>query len=79
MKTLENTIAIPNKSFTVTSNDINNNNALLSNILYNKMEKFSIDVVLSKSDIAFPNPRLYKLQILKNAYLNDTLLLNSKI
>lgn len=79
MKNFENIIAIPKKSFTVTSKDINNNNALLSNILYNEMEGFSKNTVLSKSDIAYPNPRLYKLEILKNAYLNDTLLLKSQI
>ncbi|WP_111707440.1 hypothetical protein [Lutibacter citreus] len=79
MNTIENIIAIPRKSFTVTTNDINNNNALLSNILYNKMEGFSKDIVLNKSNIDFPNPRLYKLELLKNAYLNDTLHLKSKI
>ena len=79
MKTLENLITSPTKKFTVTANDTNNNNALLSNILYNKMEHFSKDVINNQIDIASPNPKLYKLQILKNAHLGDCLLLKSQI
>ncbi|REE82090.1 hypothetical protein BX611_1633 [Lutibacter oceani] len=79
MKTLENLIATPKKRFTVTPNTTNNNNALLSNILYSEMEHFSKEVILKKTVLAHPTPRLYKLQILKNAYLNDNLSLTSQI
>ncbi|SNR31305.1 hypothetical protein [Lutibacter flavus] len=79
MKTLENSITSPTKNFTVTANDTNKSNALLSNILYNEMEHFSKDVINKQTHIAYPIPQLYKLQILKNAHLGDRLLLKSQI
>lgn len=69
----------PETNFIVTKNDINNNKALLPNILYENMETFATTIIKSNPDISNSTPRLYKLEILKNAFLDDKLLLHSKI
>ena len=79
MNTTKNLVASPKKRFIVTPNTTNNNNALLPNVLYSEMEHFSKEVILNKIALLHPTPQLYKLQILKNAYLNDTLSLKSQI
>ncbi|PCI07741.1 MAG: hypothetical protein COB73_07815 [Flavobacteriaceae bacterium] len=43
------------------------------------MEAFAIDIVISNQELNIPNPRLSKLNILKNAYLNDVLKVKSRI
>lgn len=79
MKTLENPYKSPEKHFTVTENDINAKNELHLNILYHEMENFVSKIISDNFYFAYPIPRLYKLQLLKNAFLNDQLLLKSKI
>ncbi|SDX85848.1 hypothetical protein SAMN05444411_110119 [Lutibacter oricola] len=79
MKTFENKIANPNTNFTVTKSTVNNNNALLSNVLYTEMENFVKKVISEHSDIVYATPRLYKLQILKNAYLDENLSITGQI
>ncbi|UMB61594.1 hypothetical protein MHL31_05155 [Lutibacter sp. A80] len=79
MKTSTNNTINNSNIFTVTTKDINKNNALLPAVLYNKMETFVKEKITKKADIVHPIPRLYKLQILKNAYLKDQLVLNSQI
>ena len=79
MKTIENTYISPEKYFTVTKKDTNNNNALLTNVLYNEMESFVKNIIITHKDTVVPIPKLYKLQVLKNAFLNDKLLLKSQI
>lgn len=79
MKTLQFTSTNPEKNFTVSKNDINNNKALLPNVLYKKMEGFVATIILNNPDITTLNPKLYQLEILENAFLNDKLLLQSNI
>ncbi|SFS29949.1 hypothetical protein [Lutibacter maritimus] len=79
MKTLENTYTSPERNFTVTEKDINNKNALLTHVLYNEMEDFVKSIITKHAYMAFPLPQLYKLQLLKNAFLNDKLLIKSQI
>jgi len=79
---MKNTIHIPIVStarFTVAVDQINSNRALLPIVLYEKMEKFAIDLVIKKQNLNIPNPSLTKLNILKNAYLNDILKVKSHI
>jgi len=79
MKTPENTTTNHSNIFTITLNDINTSNALLPAVLYSKMETFVKEKITEHIDIVYPIPQLLKLQILKNAYLEDELILNSKI
>ncbi len=79
MKTLQNIFTIPEKQFTVTIKEINNNKALLPNALYNQMERFVSSIISDRPDIDHQSLQLFKLQILKNAYLNDTLLIKAQI
>jgi|GEM_PF-3362789 len=79
MKTTENTYKSPEKLFTVTKNDINTKKELHLNILYNEMENFVSNIISDNFYFAYPVPRLYKLQLFKNAILNDQLLIKSKI
>ena len=69
----------PEKNFTVHKKDTNNSKALLSNVLYNEMEQFVATIITNHKDLVYPTPQLFKLQILKNAYLNDKLILNAQI
>ena len=79
MKTLENLYTKPERHFTVTEKDINNHNALLTNVLYNEMEDFVKSIITKHAYKTFAIPQLYKLQLLKNAFLNDKLLIKSQI
>lgn len=79
MKTLQNTPTNPEKFFTVTKKDINNNKALLPNVLYETMEKFVNSIAVNNTEISNTAPRLYKLEILRNAFLHDKLLITSQI
>ncbi|NLP57010.1 hypothetical protein [Lutibacter sp. B1] len=79
MKTLQNQFTSPEKYYTVKKTDTNNNNILLPNILYTQMEYFATNVILSNTSIAYPIPQLYKLQLLKNVYTDDTLAFKAQI
>ena len=79
MKTLQYQLTNPKTYFTVTKNDINNSNALLPNVLYETMEEVVNTIILNNPDIANIPPRLCQLKLLKNAFLNDKLLLQSNI
>lgn len=79
MKTLNYNPTNPITYFKVTENDINNNKALLPNTLYNVMQEFVTSIIAKNPDIANTTPKLYKLEILKNAFLDDQLLIASKI
>lgn len=79
MKTLENTYTSPERHFTVTEKDTNTKNALLTHVLFNEMEDFVKSIIAKHAYMAFPLPELYKLQLLKNAFLNDKLLIKSQI
>ncbi len=65
--------------FTVTIEQINNKKTLLPHVLYKKMETFVLKSVNPFEQIIITKPTLKKLNILKNAYLNDRLQLNSVI
>ena len=79
MKTLQNIFTSPEKYFTVTKKEINNNKALLPNVLYDQMDRFVSSIISDHANITHQSPQLFKLQILKNAYLNDTLLIKAQI
>lgn len=79
MKTILYTPTNPEKYFTVTKNDINNNKALLPNVLYETMEEFVSTIILNNPEITNVSPKLYQLEILENAFLNEKLLLQSNI
>ena len=79
MKTLQNRISSPEKHFTVTKKEINNNKALLTNVLYNEMEQFVKTLIPDNKNSAQCRPKLMQLQILKNAYLKDRLHFKGKI
>lgn len=79
MNSLQTINTSPENNFIVTRKDINNSNALLSNVLYKKMEFFVKSIISEKFDISNPIPKLMKLQILRNAYLKDRLHINSQI
>lgn len=79
---MKNTLNIPITStskFTVAVDQINNNRVLLPIVLYEKMENFAINLVIKNQGLNIPNPNLTKLNILKNAYLNDVLKVKSRI
>lgn len=65
--------------FTVAVNEINNSRALLPFILYKKMEQYAQSSAFPFKDHLISRPILLKLNMLKNAYLNDQLLLDSHI
>ena len=65
--------------FTVAVNEINNSRALLPFILYGKMEKHAQSSAFPFKEYVISRPILLKLNILKNAFLNDQLQLHSHI
>lgn len=69
----------PKFCFTVTKKDINNHNTLLPAILYREMQKFASTIIANNAEVINAPAKLYKLDILKNAFLNDTLVIQSKI
>ena len=79
MKNYINTSRIPTDQFTVAVNQVNNSRALLPVILYDKMEKFAMTSICSFPYLIVSEPTLYKLNILKNAFLNDKLQIKSRI
>jgi hypothetical protein len=79
MKALQNLFSNPQTKFKVTKNNTNNNKALLPNILYQQMEDFVLILLSNQDQFIQENPKLIKLKLLKNAYLNDTLHLNAEI
>jgi hypothetical protein len=79
MKTLQNLFSNPQKTFKVTKKDINNNQVLLPNILYQKMVDFVLDLIGNENNLVSEKPKITKLKLLKNAYLNDYLHFNTEI
>ena len=72
-------IAIPKTNFTVSNNIVNNSNALLPNILFNKIEDFANETIHEHFNMISSNAEFYKLQLLKNAFLNDTVNISGQI
>ena len=75
MKNLQKT----NNNFIVAIDQINNSKTLLPFILYNKMELFAEHAALPFKDFIVSKPNLSKLNILRNAFLNDRLILKSQV
>lgn len=65
--------------FTVAINQINNSKALLPHVLYKEMVAFVLESTNPLQNIIVSKPTLNKINILKNAFLNDILLLHSSI
>ena len=79
---MENSITNNNRNtsqFTVAINQINNSKTLLPHVLYKEMEAFVLNSVSPFQNIIDSKPTLKKLNILKNAFLNDILQLNSTV
>ena len=68
-----------NNRFTVDKNQINNSNALLPYILFKKMELYTLEATNNYHEYINSKPQLMKLNILKNAFLNDQLQIDSHI
>ena len=79
MKTYINNSTSNTSRFIVAINQINNSKTLLPYVLYIKMEELAIQSINPFNDIVDSKPSLKKLNILKNAFLNDKLLLKSSI
>lgn len=67
------------KTYTIPKNAVNKSNAILPNTLRNEMEAFITSILTDSKEINLDKLHLYKLQILKNAYLNDELVFSSQI
>lgn len=65
--------------FIVAINQINNSKALLSHVLYTKMVDVALKSVNPFNEMIVSKPKLHKLEILKNAFLNDKIVLKSSI
>jgi hypothetical protein len=79
MKALQNIFSTPKKNFKVTKYDINNNQALLPNVLYKQMETFVQSLIANQENKLCKTIKLTKLKLLKNAYLNDKLQINAEV
>jgi hypothetical protein len=65
--------------FTVAIDQINNSKTLLPHVLYKEMEAFVLKCTNPLQKNIVSKPTLSKINILKNAFLNDILQLNSSI
>ncbi|MCF6279830.1 MAG: hypothetical protein L3J14_05720 [Flavobacteriaceae bacterium] len=79
MKNFINNNAKNTSNFTVAINHVNNSKTLLPYVLYQKMEEFVLKSTNPFEHIIISKPALKKLNILKNAFLNDKLQLSSYI
>ncbi len=79
MKNYINTSRKTTAEFTVAINDVNKSRTLLPIVLYDKMNKFAMNSIYSFQGLITSEPTLYKLNILKNAFLNDRLKIKSRI
>ncbi|MFC2109466.1 hypothetical protein ACFLRU_03670 [Bacteroidota bacterium] len=66
-------------SYTVTKKDVNENKALLPNVLFNTMESTAMKSLVSIKDHLNVDQNLFKLNLLKNAYLKDHLKITHKV
>lgn len=77
MNSLKTTSYTTPEYFTVTPEEVNNNNALLTNVLYNRMTDY-IETLASYLPTDFKeHPKLYRLKVLQNAYLGETMKISS--
>lgn len=79
MKNYINTSRKTTDKFTVAIRDVNNSRTLLPIVLYDKMNIFAMNSIYSFQGLITAEPTLYKLNILKNAFLNDKLHIKSRI
>ncbi|MDV7188151.1 hypothetical protein R3X25_12735 [Lutibacter sp. TH_r2] len=79
MKIPEYKIATPKTNFTVTDQFVNNSKTLLPNVLFNKIEEFANSTIHEHFNEVYTNAEFYKLQMLKNAFLNDTINVSGQI
>ncbi|MDT0551760.1 hypothetical protein [Urechidicola vernalis] len=70
---------IKNTEFIVAVDQINNSRALLPFVLFKKMESYSLYATLPYKEFISSKPNLTKLEILKNAFLNDKLQIKSHL
>ena len=66
--------------FTVSEDHVNHENkALLPFVLYDKMESTAIQSIIAYKNILNTQHRTFKLNVLKNAYLDDALVIKNQI
>lgn len=65
--------------FKISKNDVNNNKKLLPYVLYETMESTVIESLKPIKDSLNINNNLFKLHLLKNAELNDDLIIRHKV
>jgi hypothetical protein len=78
---MKNSINIPRKEylFHIEKNDINNNNTLPPLALYKKMETTVLESLSPIKDYLNTQKITFKLNLLKNAFLNDQLKIRHKV
>ncbi|HKJ06406.1 MAG TPA: hypothetical protein VJ970_02980 [Flavobacteriaceae bacterium] len=67
------------KTFVVTKKHVKNGKTLLTNVLFLEIEQYLQNIISKYEAFINTNPKLYKIQMLKNAYLNDCLQLNAQV
>lgn len=66
-------------SFKITKSDVNNNKTLLPSVLYTKMESTAKSFLKSAEEHKNIQQHLFKLNVLKHAYLKDRLIITHTI
>ena len=79
MKNIQLTNTKTIEQFTVAINQVNNQRALLPHVLYKKMEGYTLKSVIPFHKVIASKPSLQRLNILKNAFLNEELILKSVV
>ena len=79
MKNIQLTNTKTIEQFTVAINQVNNQRTLLPHVLYKKMEGYTLKSVIPFHKVIASKPSLQRLNILKNAFLNEELILKSVV
>jgi len=76
---MKNTFQNTTYNFTVTKKEVNNNKTLLPSVLYDRMESTAIQSLSAIKEHTVIKQNLFKLNLLKNAFLKDQLTITHKI
>ncbi len=79
MKNIQSSTTTTITKFTVAINQVNNKRALLPHVLYKKMEGYTLKSVIPFQKFIVSKPALQRINILKNAFLNDELIIKSVV
>jgi hypothetical protein len=67
------------EQFTISINQVNDQRALLPHVLYKKIEGYTLKSVVPFHKVITSKPSLQRLNILKNAFLNDELIVKGVV